>query len=43
MSIELTMGLANLVAITGFFVRNEARLTKLETTVNLLLIGKNLK
>jgi hypothetical protein len=37
MTIELMIGGANLVAMVGYFMRSESRITKLETLVQLLI------
>ena len=43
MTIELTMTAANLLALIAVLVKQEARMTKVETLVALLANGKNLE
>lgn len=37
MTVELVVSGANLIALIGYFVRTEGRITKLETLVELLV------
>lgn len=37
MSIELLLGSANLVALLGYFIRTENRLTRMETQIGFLI------
>jgi hypothetical protein len=42
MTVELAISGANLLALIGYAIRQEQRITKLETLVQLLVVGKQL-